>query len=201
VQLTQLSLTPLFLATLGALLPACGVSPQVGSRAESVVYGTDDRLEVYQVPAGPMRTVAEQAVAIQVDDTALDETDPANVVVTYPGTLGEAKNPCAGQPFADQIEPGYCSGTLIDDRHILTAGHCMAAASDCSRSTIGLLGLRYASAGVLAPLTSDDVYRCSRVLAYTDDGSHDYSVWSSIAWSRVTRRLRWWALRLLWAAR
>jgi len=66
VQLTQLSLTPLFLATLGALLPACGVSPQVGSRAESVVYGTDDRLEVYQVPAGPMRTVAEQAVAIQV---------------------------------------------------------------------------------------------------------------------------------------
>jgi len=170
------SLVALLLATLAATLPACAAIPQVGSSAESVVYGTDDRVEVYEAPSGPIRTVAEQAVAIQMDDTSIDETDPAHVVVTYARTLGEAQNLCAGQRFADQIEPGYCSGTLIDDRHILTAGHCMAAASDCSPSTIWVLGLRYASAGVLAPLTSDDVYRCSRVLAYTDDGSHDYSV-------------------------
>ena len=157
-----------------ALLAIGCADPAVASR-EAVVYGTDDRIEVYEETNAAIQSVAETAVGIQMDRGWVDETDPSNVQITYTQTLGEAQNLCAGERFADQIEPGMCSGTLIDDQYLLTAGHCQEAPSDCT-DNVWVLGFRYESDGVLAPLTSDDVYSCSRVIAYFDDGNVDYAV-------------------------
>lgn len=161
------------LLVLAVPLTAC--EEPVSASREAVVYGVDGRTEVYAHPNATLRAIAESAIAMKVNTSVIDDSDPSNVRLDYTRTLGEARSLCAGQPFADQIEPGSCSGTLIDGRHLLTAGHCMDEARDCTNRA-WVFGFRYVSAGTLGRLTSDDVYYCSRVVAYFDDDRVDYAV-------------------------
>lgn len=160
-----------------ALLFACGCSVP-GVVELPVQYGaTDDRREVHEEPAGVHRTIAQSSIAMQIGEGWLDLTDPSDVQVTYARTLGEAKNLCAGERFADQIEPGTCSGTLIDDRHVLTAGHCVESAEDCDgTSWPWLFGFAYQAPGALTPHTRDDVYYCTRAVVLRNDDVADYAV-------------------------
>lgn len=157
------------------LLLALGCAEAPGATSAPVVYGVDGRLEVYEHPSPTLQSAAREAIVMKVRATFLDETDPANVLIDYTRTLGEAKSLCPGERFADQLEPGSCSGTLIDGQHVLTAGHCMDAADDCA-DFAWLFGFHYVSAGALARLTSDDVYACSSVVALFNDDQVDYAV-------------------------
>ena len=152
-----------------------GCSEPVASSRAAVVYGEDGRTEVFAHPNAALRAVAESAVAMKIDRAYVDATDPDALVIDYTRTLAEAKDLCAGERFADQIEPGTCSGTLIDDQYLLTAGHCVDEPDDCT-DAVWLFGFRYVADGTLATLTEDDVYSCSRVLAYFDDGDVDHAV-------------------------
>lgn len=162
---------PWWLLALGLLGCADGVS----SAGEAVVYGVDGRTEVYAHANAALQAVARSAIAMKIRAGFVDETDPSDVRINYTRTLSVARNLCPGEPFEDQIEPGTCSGTLIDSQHILTAGHCMDAPADCT-DYAWLLGFRYEAAGVLATLTSDDVYRCGAVVASFNDSQVDYAV-------------------------
>lgn len=157
-----------------ALAFSLACSPDVAARRDPVVYGTDGRTEVYAHPSDVHRALAESAIAVKMHERWIDGDDPSDVRITYTRTLGDAKDLCAGERFADQIEPGTCSGTLVDDRHIFTAGHCMDEADDCAEY-VWVLGFRYASAGELAPLDASDVYRCAEVVAHFDDGFVDHA--------------------------
>lgn len=148
----------------------------VGVRSESVVYGADDRLEVYAHPSAVHRAIAESAVAMQISARWLDERDPTSVRITYTRTLQEARSLCEGEPFADQIEPGTCSGTLIDERFLLTAGHCVDEPRDCDGTRVWAFGFHYESEGTLRGLTSDDVYRCARVHVLQNDEGSDHAI-------------------------
>lgn len=146
-----------------------------GAQRASVVYGGDDRTEIYAHANPALVAIAESAIAMKIGARHVDESVPSNVRITYTRTLSEAQDLCPGEPFEDQIDPGTCSGTLIDDQHIVTAGHCMDAGDDCADS-VWLFDFRYEADGVLSTLTSDDVYRCAGVLAYFDDDRVDHAV-------------------------
>ena len=156
-------------------LVSFGCSDPVDAASAAVVYTDDGRTEVFAHGNAALVAVAQSAIAMKVRESFVDETDPADVQWDYTRTLAEAQDLCAGVAFRDQIEPGACSGTLIDEQHILTAGHCMDTAEDCD-DYAWVLGFSYASDGVLATLTSDDVYRCGAVVAYFDNDEVDYAV-------------------------
>ncbi|MDQ3036939.1 MAG: serine protease, partial [Myxococcota bacterium] len=154
-----------------------GCSAEVGVAGAPVVYGADDRAEVYEHAGAVHRAIAESAIAMQVGAEWIDASDPSNVRITYTQTLGEAHSLCADVRYQDQIEPGTCSGTLIDERHLLTAGHCVSAAADCDgASWPWVLGFHYEDAGRLRTLRADDVYHCVRTVVLRDDEAADYAV-------------------------
>ncbi|MFK7987150.1 MAG: serine protease [Sandaracinaceae bacterium] len=167
--------TPFVPCALIALAVALGCAPDVADHQAAVVYETDGRTEVEDHPNPLLQDVARTVIAMKVDSDHIDATNPDDVWITYSRTLGEAQTLCPGERFADQVDPGTCSGTLLDQQHILTAGHCMDTASDCTGKR-WVFGFRYGADGELTRLTSDDVYRCARVLAYRDDDGVDHAV-------------------------
>ena len=100
------------LATLG--LGGCSDPSPAGPVAQTVqpvVYGTDDRQDVYAHPDMNLRTLAQQSIVALMRDTAIDVSDPMAVRYTGTTTLREAQDLCPGQRFENDPTHAHCSGT------------------------------------------------------------------------------------------
>jgi V8-like Glu-specific endopeptidase len=161
----------------------------VGRAAQPVVYGTDDRQDVYAHPNADLRALAQGSIVALMRDTKLNITNPANVTFTSTDTLRESQNLCAGQRFENDPSPADCSGTLVDDDLVVTAGHCFTApgadagasgASTC-QNTRFVFRFYYEAQGRLATITTADVFSCAEIITSVDrmnpDGTRqDYAV-------------------------
>lgn len=144
-------------------------------RVEPVVYGEDDRRDVYEHPDASLRTLARTSIVALIPAHALDDSDPANVR-PLAAPLAETQRLCPGQRFAEQPTAAFCSGTLIDDDLVLTAGHCLEDEAAC-QSTRFVFDYFYEGPGTLATIGREDVYGCRRlVVRALDEGSVDYAV-------------------------
>ena len=153
-------------------------SEVLGTTHSPVVYGSDDRVDVYAHPSSEWRTLAMRSVVTLMAPDVIDMSDSSDITFSSE-TLDDRLGLCNGERFADQPTAGHCSGTLIDDDLVLTAGHCVETDADC-RNTRVVFNYYYESQGRLATVTSDDVYSCSHRRAYaledTQDGSLDYAI-------------------------
>ena len=98
-----------------------------------VVYGTDNRTDVYAHPDVTLRARAQQATVALMSPGTINTSNPNNVTFSSQ-TLQQSQNLCASQRFLNDPTPAFCSGTLIDDDLVLTAGHCITSASSCSNT-------------------------------------------------------------------
>ena len=147
-----------------ALLSACGAAAEPGARSgQPLTSERDDRKEVYAHESAWLRSYAEQATVALVDE-AFFQTDGGRATFLDNGVpLGEARNLCPGERFAEQRPAASCSGTLIDDDLVLTAGHCVPDAAACARTRF-LFNFHYTAPGVLHGITADDAFGCAEVL-------------------------------------
>jgi hypothetical protein len=143
-----------------------------------VVYGSDDRRDVYDHPDPRLRALAERSVVALVRPAMFDRSEPPAVGFNA-YTLQEDYHLCSDQRFLNDPSVAGCSGTLIDDDLVLTAGHCVADAQDCANWRF-VFGFYNTAAGTLHPLTEQDVFSCSALVARArDDGGStevDYAV-------------------------
>lgn len=90
---------------------------------QKVIYGTDDRTDIYQVTDPHILTDADSVVAL-ID--ASDITDNGDGTSTLNGpTFGVARSLCPSEPFRDQPTVAFCSGFLVDPSIVATAAHCV----------------------------------------------------------------------------
>jgi hypothetical protein len=146
---------------------ACACDPRgavesVELERSEVVYATDDRLELYLAPTEALRRFGEESVVALVDDSALSDLpggDPRALFAS--ASLVERRGLCDTAPFAEQPAAVSCSGVLVGDDLVLTAGHCVRNL-DCAALHL-VFGYYYESAGQPSPIDVDDVYRCAGV--------------------------------------
>jgi hypothetical protein len=163
------------LACASVILTAAGCAGDVrenaGSAREPVVYGNDDRQDVFAFRDQRWAAQAADFAVTLVSPAAIDDSDPDNILLPAP-TLEET-GVCPDERFADQPTAGFCSGTLIAPDLVLTAGHCVSA-SDCDQTAF-VFNYYMTDDSTLHAITSDDVYTCSEVLVNLVADS-DYSV-------------------------
>lgn len=149
--------------------------PSYGRDDEKVIYGSDSRLEYFEAAPG-IRALAD-SVASLWSDTDL-EALPAGGFRLKAAKFGEmdinGAKVCANEPYRDQPAGAGCSGSLIGEDLLLTAGHCVARQAHCDKIKV-VFGFNISVIGGEAPqtLAASDVYSCKEIIKSVVEASGD----------------------------
>ncbi|MCC6621481.1 MAG: trypsin-like peptidase domain-containing protein [Deltaproteobacteria bacterium] len=151
------------------------VSPSVADRP--IVYGADDRLDLYQVTDPVLRRVAD-ATAILLDKGLVTASGGGYTIDSFRfGTYGDYFDLCPSERFYDQPTPGYCSGFLVGPDLFATAGHCISKPGDCSGTAIVFDYAMHTDATTYpSQVPASDVYFCESIVSRSNSPSVDYSI-------------------------
>lgn len=146
--------------------------PVVGARTEKAIYGEDNRYPVreYSDVAWGARASEFSVALLRAEDVVID----GDTAVVPEATLAD-QGICADEPFASQPVAAFCSGTLVADNVVVTAGHCVTYQVECDALAL-VFGYEMADAQNLASISAADVYGCRRILARSGPELNDYAV-------------------------
>jgi subtilisin-like proprotein convertase family protein len=140
-----------------------------------VIYGADDRLELYQLPAGAPALAHARATVALVKKA--DLTTAAQSFKLPAETYGASMGLCADEPFFGQPNPAFCSGFLVAPDVVATAGHCLTSVSECEGVAF-VFDFGYATASTdPTAVSAANVFYCKELLAHQapSDGA-DFAV-------------------------
>lgn len=150
--------------SLGLSLFSTGSLAQVMPK---VVYGADNRVEVYEAPSSMQAVAASTAAMVPMNRLTLNSSQTDSAARSYTALQNKLKEDgiCADDRFADQPNPGSCSGFLVGPDLIVTAGHCTRSQSACEGNA-WVFGFAVdqatQTAGVNIP--AENVYRCKELV-------------------------------------
>lgn len=154
------------------ILAAVALSAQVLA-APPVIYGEDNRKDVYESSSALVEL--SKSTAAMIDN---DKISTANGMATIKGETLESRGICADERFAQQITAANCSGFLVSENVLVTAGHCIKSQSDCDGYK-WVFDFKMDSAKQKSiKVETSDVYTCTRIIARTLDQmtKDDYAV-------------------------
>ncbi|MBI1321381.1 MAG: trypsin-like serine protease [Candidatus Hydrogenedens sp.] len=140
-----------------------------------VIYGTDDRIDVYQETSAQRRQWAASTCALVSASKLIYDAESDTYTMITSGFNVGGRQPCDGEPFASQPTSAFCSGFAAGVDVIATAGHCVNSGS--------LPGMRFVFGFQMldadTPVTTfrgDQVYEGLQVLGRQQVGDLDYAV-------------------------
>ncbi len=139
-----------------------------------VIYGSDGRLDLYQVSDERLKRLADSTVAL-VQNSNL--TVGASIVTIKGDPFGSAYNLCASEKFQEQSTAAFCSGSLVGPDTIITAGHCIKNQMDCNNTSF-VFGYAVKSAGIQpTSVPVSEVYKCKSVVKQVlENTGADYAI-------------------------
>ena len=156
----------------------CGSSEgaSVAGLTAPVVYGADDRREVFAHPNEELRRIARESIVALIPTSRITRELSGEYSLRQ-SLLKDERNLCEDELFADQTVAASCSGVLIDDDLVLTAGHCIGGATPCSFFNY-VFNYHLEGPDEPAVIRDEDVYSCARVLLDADSSqlTPDYAI-------------------------
>lgn len=164
----------------GTKMGASHEEPKVGQR---VIYGDDNRLDLYQVEQEIWKKKASSTLAL-MSGSKLTANGMGGFKISTTN-YGLSQSLCKQEPFYEQGTAAFCSGSLIAPDIIMTAGHCIRTQASCE-STKFVFNFAYAEKGKMPNnVGADDVYSCKQVIHTEMDSSND----SDFALVRLDRKV------------
>jgi hypothetical protein len=154
----------------------------------NVIYGEDNRQEVYQ--ASETHQLLARSTAVMVSETKISRMTPVSGQVELEQTTlrswleaglessnklmspvlknaSESKITfCEGTPFVDQPNPGMCSGFLIAPDLIVTAGHCVQIENFCNEyKWVFDFKVNESNQSAGLDIKEENVFSCKRIVS------------------------------------
>lgn len=139
-----------------------------------VIYGTDDRHDVYE-ELNPERVQwARSTCGLLASSQVMDNGNGTFTIVTSMYDVGGLPA-CVGEPFGMQPTAPFCTGFLVGEDLIATAGHCFDA-GDVNQTRF-VFGFEMLDAGTPATVVNaNQVYRGVELMGWALSGGLDYAV-------------------------
>lgn len=125
-----------------------------------VIYGTDDRMDVFESSDNLMKELS-LSTAAQILNPDISEK---NGTYTISNETLEQAGMCKSERFSNQVKAGNCSGFLIAPDKLVTAGHCVTSVDDCNNHK---WVFDYSNKDGLVKnftFTKDQVYTCTKII-------------------------------------
>jgi V8-like Glu-specific endopeptidase len=133
-----------------------------------VVYGIDNRVEVYETE-GTLFSDLAKSTAAMIDSRSLNN-DNSDVYTITGGTL-ESRGICSNARFSQQITAASCSGFLVAPNLLVTAGHCITSDYDCESQKWVFDYKQSEEEAIEFTVDSNSVYSCKRIIQRSLDRS------------------------------
>ena len=142
--------------------------------APKVVYGTDDRMDVYQETLPQRLTWAASTCGLISNSRIIINGDGSYTLQPVAYMRG-GKPACEGEPFGNQPTAPFCSGFMVGSDLIATAGHCVSS-GDLSGFKI-VFGFAMESATeARTEFTADEVYSGIEIVSSASSGNTDHAI-------------------------
>ena len=105
----------------------CG-SLMAGSQQVDVIYGEDNRKDVFE-STNPSFIELSKSTAAMIKGSNLKILTNNEISITA-STL-QQRGICSKERFSQQISAANCSGFLVAEDKLVTAGHCIRSEADC----------------------------------------------------------------------
>ena len=137
---------------------------------DKVVYGNDDRLDIFETTNNLHLELATSTAAM----IGSNSINMSGTEATISGSSLQSRGICATAKFAKQVTAANCSGFLVADDLLVTAGHCIRSESDC-KSWKWVFDFAVSDAsetGATVKVPSSSVYGCSEIVSRELNGSN-----------------------------
>lgn len=149
----------------------------------TVIYGTDDRRDPYEVTDAFWLEKARSTAGLFFSSKILGTTAQGNTRLST-SSYQKEYNLCTNEPYVDQNTGAFCSGSLIGDDLFLTAGHCITGSTSdlytpkCKDVKFVFdFGIWNVGGKTPTEVPSTSVYGCKQVIARVEQSTGaDYAV-------------------------
>ncbi|MBI4679108.1 MAG: trypsin-like peptidase domain-containing protein [Elusimicrobia bacterium] len=153
-----------------AAVALCGMLSSAWAQHIEVIYGDDDRLDIYQVNNAKLLKMADSTAALFEGYNVKVEGAKALLTTRH---YGDALRLCKEEPFYEQRTGAFCSGSLVGPDLLMTAGHCVETEEACKDAKF-VFGFGVKKKGELPEsVPATEVYGCAKLVgrAQVDDGA------------------------------
>lgn len=134
---------------------------------EKVVYGDDNRLDVFESTNTNFKKLALSTAAM-IPNSAISQN--GSIATITSGTL-EGDGICSDERFAKQPTAAMCSGFLVGKEYLVTAGHCITSEADCNSNSFVFDYAINNEKDSASNVKASSVYHCSKIISRTQDRS------------------------------
>jgi Trypsin-like peptidase domain len=138
---------------------------------QRVIYGVDNRKDLYLVTTAKVKAAAASVVALVKKGDLTRQSDGSFVLDT--SSFQAEFQLCGSEPFVNQPLGCFCSGFLVAPDVIATAGHCVKSAQDLANIRF-VFGFRMNDAQTArTTFAADEVYSGAGLIgrSLADDGT------------------------------
>lgn len=141
---------------------------------DKVIYGVDNRYDVYEYPYAKVVEASRATVALFKKHDLTNRGGNFQIDKT---PIRESANVCSVERFSKQPAAAFCSGFLIAPDKMVTAGHCITTQAACEETRFLFDYKMNTANNAQVNFKESQVYSCKKVLGQVlKRGGEDFAV-------------------------
>lgn len=125
------------------------------------IYGKDDRLEYFSA-SQDLKTLSDSVVSLWKTASVEIAGGEAKLKTV---NFGDRLNLCPTEKFREQPIGAFCSGSLVGEDLVMTAGHCIKDEAGCAAAKLVFgYNIRKDGEAAVTTLPASEVYSCAKIV-------------------------------------
>ncbi len=131
--------------------------------SDKMIYGDDNRTDFYAMTASK-KALADSVVSFWENASVKYDSASASYKLQTVN-FGERLNLCPDEKFREQPIGAFCSGSLVGEDLVMTAGHCITDEAKCADTKIVFgYAVKSPNSQAVTSMPASEVYSCKSIV-------------------------------------